>query len=260
MLSALAASLEAPMQAKIDRATINALVKRGLLDEDASLTQLGAITAIGCLPLEKQCRSIAIPYNTLSWDSASNPEFYAYNILVQQGYVGSYCEGGGFGTAIKALCLGELTRASIFYDTCIDAREDACLKGVVALSHIEKSKLEDIFRQILHTPRAQFIAAFSEIISYSAIREWYPGLTLEFAEALFDTVPKEHFIRLAKWISLDHTHRNGWPDLTLIKDGRLKFIEVKTTDKLHHSQLVAIPALIREISADIFVLQLSRLS
>ena len=38
----------------------------------------------------------------------------------------------------------------------------------------------------------------------------------------------------------------GWPDLTLIRDGKLKFVEVKTTDRLHASQVhtylnVAIP-------------------
>jgi len=126
----------------------------------------------------------------------------------------------------------------------------------VGLAHIETPKLEIIFRQIQQTTKAKYLASFSEIISHNLIREWYPGLSLAFADALFDAVPKAHFEQLARWVSKDPNHRNGWPDLTLVKNGRLKFVEVKTTDRLHHSQLVTIPALVREIGADVSVLEL----
>ncbi|MBX9755303.1 MAG: VRR-NUC domain-containing protein [Pseudomonadaceae bacterium] len=257
MLKALRGLHEAHALSKVSTAMVKALAARGLVDEDARLTTLGRITAIQSLPLKKQCNSIAITHSTLLWESTSHPEKYAHFWFAQQGYIGSYCEGGGFGAAIKALCLDELERNSIFYNTCIDAREDACLKGVVVLSHIEKSRLEGVFKRIVKTTKTEYLAAFSEIISYNMTQEWYPGLSLDFAEALFDAVPKEHFEKLAHWISTDHSHRNGWPDLTLIKDDRLRFVEVKTTDKLHHSQLVTIPALINEIGADISVLQLT---
>jgi hypothetical protein len=256
MLDALLALHRAPEALKLDRSTIKALVSRGLIDTNSNITLLGSIKAIERLSLREQCQSISIGLSTSQWDSASTPEMYCYNTFVQRGHIGSYCEGGGFGAAIKALCLDALTEASIFYGTCIDAREDACLKGVVGLAHIEASKLETIFKQIQQTTKAKYLASFSEIISYNLIREWYPGLSLEFADALFNAVPKEHFEQLARWVSKDPSHRNGWPDLTLVKGGRLKFVEVKTTDRLHHSQLVTIPALVREIGADVSVLQL----
>ncbi len=256
MLDALLALQKAPEALKLDRGTIKALVGRGLVDTNSNITPLGSIKAIESLPLREQCHSISIGLSTTPWRSASTPETYAYNTFAKQGHIGTYCEGGGFGVAIKALCFDALTEASIFYGTCIDAREDACLKGVVGLAHIETSKLETIFKQLNQTTKTKYLAAFSEIISYSLIREWCPGLSLEFADALFDAVSKTHFEQLARWVSKDHNHSNGWPDLTLVKDGHLKFVEVKTTDRLHHSQLVTIPALVREIGADVSVLQL----
>lgn len=256
MIDALLALHRATGVLKLDRGTVNALVSRGLVDSAHNITPLGSIKAMERLPLKEQCQSISIELNTIPWDSTSPPEIYCYNAFAQQGYVGSYCEGGGFGTAIKALCLDALTEASIFLGTCIDAREDACLKGVVGLSHLAEEKLETVLAQIHQTSKAKYLAAFSEIISYSLIREWHPGLSIAFADALFDAVPREHFERVARWVSKAHEHRNGWPDLTLVKDGHLKFVEVKTTDKLHHSQFVTIPALIREIDADVSVLQL----
>lgn len=256
MLDALLALHRAPDALNLDRGTIRALVGRGLVDTNSNITPLGSIKAMERLPLREQCQALSIELSISPWDSASTPEIYCYNVFAQQGHIGSYCEGGGFGAAIKALCLDALTEASIFFGTCIDARQDACLKGVVGLAHIEESDLESVLKQIQQTSKRKYLAAFSEIISYSMIREWYPGLSLEFADALFDAVPKAYFQRLARWVSKAPEHRNGWPDLTLVKDGRLKFVEVKTTDKLHHSQLVTIPALIREIGADVSVLKL----
>ena len=256
MIDALLAMHRAPEALKLDRGTIKALVGRGLVDPDGNITQLGSIKAMERLPLREQCRAISIELSTCPWGSGISPEIYCYNSFVQDGYVGSYCEGGAFGAAIKALCLDALTETSIFFGTCIDAREDACLKGVVGLSHLEAGKLETVIKQSHQTSKTKYLAAFTEITSYSLIREWYPGLSLEFADALFDAVPRSHFERLARWVAKAHEHRNGWPDLTLVKDGHLKFVEVKTTDKLHHSQFVTIPALVREIGADVSVLQL----
>jgi len=59
---------------------------------------------------------------------------------------------------------------------------------------------------------------------------------------LFDATDKEVFVAVASKLAEDpYTYRNGWPDLTLIKDKEVFFIEVKTTDKLHESQLITIP-------------------
>lgn len=238
--------------------TKNVLISRGLVDADLSLTPLGVVKAFEGYSLPRQCASVGISLDVLHTEPQPKvgPELYAYHWYVQQGYVGSHCEAGGFGTAIKALCLDRLTRESVFYGTHIDAREDACLRGVATLSQMSSAQLALVCDDILKTKKSEYLSFFSEINSYSLIRKWHPGLTEEFADHLFDAVPKDHFVRLARWIALDHSHHAGWPDLTLVRNNRLKFVEVKTRDKLHHSQLIAIPALMREIDADVSVLQI----
>ncbi|EGA7539754.1 VRR-NUC domain-containing protein [Salmonella enterica] len=55
---------------------------------------------------------------------------------------------------------------------------------------------------------------------------------------MFDTVGREKLFELAKVFAANpYQYRSGWPDLTLIRDKSIKFVEVKTTDNLHKSQL-----------------------
>ena len=108
MLNALVALHRSPESQTLGKGTAKALVSRGLLDVNANITPLGSITAIACLPLKEQCRSIAVDLSTSAWDWSSSPETYAYGMFREQGYVGTYCEGGGFSAAIKALCLDAL--------------------------------------------------------------------------------------------------------------------------------------------------------
>ena len=59
---------------------------------------------------------------------------------------------------------------------------------------------------------------------------------------MFDSIEREVYVKLAKKIAEDsYLYRNGWPDLTLVKNGTVKFIEIKVNDKLHESQLITIP-------------------
>ena len=43
---------------------------------------------------------------------------------------------------------------------------------------------------------------------------------------------------LANQFQMDpYRFRSGWPDLTLVNGEYIEFVEVKTTDKLHYSQI-----------------------
>jgi hypothetical protein len=269
----------------VPKRTLQALIDRGFVDSKEDLTESGRITVIESMSLLKQCDYLSIELDRIPWVKPlkpkpkpfvlqylerkgwvktrvkplkPKPEPFALQYFERKGYVGAYCEGGAIGTAIKALCLDALTESSIFYGTSIDAREDACLKGVVALSHLESDNLKLALDQIEHVSKSKYLKAFSEIISYRDIQEWYPGLTLDFAGALYDALPKSIFIQIAKWISLDSYNRNGWPDLTLIKDNTVRFVEVKTTDKLHASQLITIPEIVKETGLKVSVLKLDK--
>ena len=75
---------------------------------------------------------------------------------------------------------------------------------------------------------------------------------MEFADAMYDAINSNIYISVAKKIAEDpYAYRNGWPDLTLVKGNKVLFVEVKTKDKLHDSQLVTIPVM-RDIIPFVF--------
>jgi len=47
----------------------------------------------------------------------------------------------------------------------------------------------------------------------------------------------------SKLLEAPYKYRKGWPDLTLVRNRVVEFVEVKTTDKLHTSQLETISAM-----------------
>lgn len=62
-------------------------------------------------------------------------------------------------------------------------------------------------------------------------------------------------LQASRSVHLDHY---SWPDLTIVKGNEVKFIEVKTTDKLHKSQLVTIPTFRKIIPYDFSVCRVIR--
>ncbi|WP_371264495.1 VRR-NUC domain-containing protein, partial [Salmonella enterica] len=56
-----------------------------------------------------------------------------------------------------------------------------------------------------------------------------------------------------------YQYRSGWPDLTLIRDKSIKFVEVKTTDNLHKSQLTTIPVILDVLPNTIVVCRVKRI-
>lgn len=54
--------------------------------------------------------------------------------------------------------------------------------------------------------------------------------------------------------------RTGWPDLPISQGVRVQFVEIKTTDRLHHSQLSTIRDFLLPLGLSVSVLQISRKS
>lgn len=244
---------------KLNKGTLKSLASRGFLAENKSLTHEGWIQAMEFLSLKQQCALLNFQCPTEKWQKNTKPELHAFNSFTKLGYTGSYCEAGGIGLVLKSLSLDALTATSHFKEDQEMARLNACLGGIVFLAHKNQDELEIVYEDIRKTTKAKFLASCEEILEYEMIHEWYPGLTVKFAENMFETLPKETFVRIAKWISLSVEHRNGWPDLTLVKDGQVKFVEIKTTDKLHRSQLITMPALKNSLGLDVSILKLSKL-
>lgn len=221
----------------INISTLNALKNRKLLSKDNKLTTSGKRYAISKMPLPKQCFEISIELSNISLSYQGNPELALLNYYKSLGYIGVDYEGIGILTVLKALMLDEFIKCHPMLP-----RSSICSGYIEGLLLTNKDKINELTSSIFLTTRDKYLKNFKEIISqpFSSIN--FSRLPIEFAEAMYDAISKDTYIELAKKISEDsYNYRNGWPDITIIKDGKVQFIEVKTTDKLHDNQLRTIP-------------------
>lgn len=73
------------------------------------------------------------------------------------------------------------------------------------------------------------------------IEEYYPGLTSDAISSLFDALGSEQLAHIAAAImEAPYTYRAGWPDLTMTNGSDMFWAEIKTTDRLHQSQITTL--------------------
>ena len=187
--------------------------------------------------LERQCENLLLPLEEIQLNYDGRPEPALLKYYEDQGYVGSFIEGYTFLTVLKALTLDKLAELNTFND-----RRDACTRYFEAQLTIHKDRSDEIINSIYKINKKKYLSNLNEIFSQSFIQREYSNLSLKCCEALFDAIELETFARVMEKFSEDpYTYRNGWPDLTIVKGREVRFIEVKTTDRLHKSQLVTIP-------------------
>ena len=223
----------------INKSTLKVLRDRNILGVDDKLTNLGKQYAISRLPLAKQCSELSLKYENINLFYNGRPEPALLAHYKSLGYIGISSEGIGILTVLKALMLDKLAKYNTFRD-----REDACTRYLEAQLTILKDKTDEIILSISSVSKNKFISNFQEIIAKPFIASEYPELSIEFAIAMYDSINTNIYIAIARKLSEDpYTYRNGWPDLTLIKGGEVSFVEVKTNDKLHESQLITMPTM-----------------
>lgn len=221
----------------LHRRTVEALQRRGLLNEHADLTDEGRLSALELVPLREQCDHLHLPITDLTLTRKSEPEIDAWRYFKANGYLVSFCEGGPILILIRAACLDTLTFLNIS-----KSREDACQRFTEAQLTILKDRQHEILAAYENSSRKVVETHFEEIYSYPLVKEFYPGLDSVFMGELYECLGVEKMKRvIEKLMESSYELRNGWPDLTLIKSGDVEFLEVKTTDKLHRSQLITIP-------------------
>ncbi|MDO9048186.1 MAG: VRR-NUC domain-containing protein [Methylobacter sp.] len=223
----------------IKKSMLNTLRNTDILGIDDRLTVLGKVYAISMMTLAKQCLELSLEYDTLNIAYKGRPEKALLAYYKSLGYIGISSEGIGILTVLKAFMLDKLAQYNFFNN-----RKDACTRYLEAQLTILKEKKGEIISSISSVSRTRYLSNFQEIISQPFIAGEYPELSLEFASAMYDAININIYIALANTFAEDpYKYRSGWPDLTLIKGNEVQFIEVKTTDKLHGSQLVTIPVM-----------------
>lgn len=204
--------------------------------------------------LEKQCKELDLPLDELQLDYEGRPEPALLKYYESLGYVGSSIEGYTFLTVLKALMLDKLAALNTFND-----RNDACTRYLEAQFTIHKDKADEIIKSIKNTSKKKYLSNLKEIFNQPFIQNEYPNISFECCVALFNAIDKQVFVDVARKFSEDpYQYRKGWPDLIVVKGKEVKFIEVKTTDKLHKNQLVTIPTIRKIIPYDFSVCRLVR--
>lgn len=209
---------------------------------------------IAQLPLIEQCVQLDIAHEqVVGLPYGKKPEIDAFNYFSAQGFVGAYCEGGPVLLLIRAAALDVLAQINIF------GRSDACTRFTEAQFTAYKESSELILDAIRNTDETQVVRHFTEIYSYPEIPEYYPGLTADTMSSLFLAIGATRLaVITAAMMENPYSYRAGWPDLTIVKGSDMHWVEIKTTDRLHMSQIMTIFRMKPLLPGSVRVLQLTK--
>jgi hypothetical protein len=189
--------------------------------------------------LQKQCDSIDLDYHEINLSYLKKPEKALLKYFEKQGYIGSFNEGFDVQILLKALMLDKLEEYNTF-----KCRQDACCRYLSAQFVILENHIQEIIESMKTVSSKKLELNLNEILNQPFIQDYHPNTSFEIAMSLFCLTDINIWINLAYKISENpYDYCKGWPDLIIIKDKNIEFIEVKTTDKLHTSQLNTIPIL-----------------
>lgn len=191
---------------------------------------------IAKLPLAEQCLQLDITHEKLEGlPYGKKPEIDGLNHFSAQGFVGAYCEGGAVLLLIKTAALDLLAELNF------SGRRDACTRFTEAQLTIYKESSELILNAVRNADVTQVESHFKEIYMFPQIPKYYPGLTAGIMSSLFTAIGAERLAQLTAAIMENpYSYRAGWPDLTMVKGSDMLWVEIKTTDRLHISQIMTI--------------------
>lgn len=179
-----------------------------------------------------------------SWASVEPAALSHYHA---QGWSGAASEGGLVLTLIKAASFRRLQTRNA--DTFIEA-----------LYAQNVSFAEDRFDpgELVATVRKATIAQIEanwNVIAASAGRSpaYYPAVRRDHVLGLFEALGAERLAEVATvFATAPYDLRSGWPDLTLWKEGAVRFVEVKApSDSFHATQARLISKLLKPLGLDV---------
>lgn len=247
--------LRQPQKTDAQKGTLNALKRRNLVNDAGQLTNEGYVYALSLCPLQEQIEFLDIPLSHIELPkSPERPEFDLMEIYKNKGWSGCFAEGGAVFVLLYAIWFDtllpyveeeydndidyvEYTMYNVYsYNLYLDDIPDAHTKLLQAIQDISRKSVASNYDKI-------------ESLQYSDT--WFPygyyGISKSLILQLFDWLGRDRLVLIASILLEDrYLFSKGWPDLTLVRNGNVRFVEVKTTDKLHFSQLVVMPTMMQE--------------
>ena len=220
------------------------------------------------MSLSDQCSALAISIDKLELRRSGNqwqfgnssfdrPEAAALAYYQNEGFLGACCEGGPILLTLKAAGLDWLVKNNTFQD-----RNDAINRYLEAAIQISKDKRTGFVDHVARVRSGDFDRNFRELYASDFIRSNYPEISIRFIREL-RKVLGQSLVRIAEiFVEDPYRYRAGWPDLTLVRPnqlfarGEIRFVEIKTTDKLHDSQAVTITEIIKKVGLNVSVTKL----
>jgi len=174
------------------------------------------------------------------------PELLALEYYTNDGWRGSWCEGGTLNLAMKSAVLPFLIKHNSFGDP-----TDAIERYFEAQCEILRDRHGDLLTQIEIATRDQMLNMGTRLLADSFVQSAYPCVTLSGILALWEVLGQETFLRITEVFLEDpYRFRAGWPDLTLVRENSVRFVEIKTTDTLRASQIAIVEHFARPIGLD----------
>ena len=195
--------------------------------------------------LEVQCEHIGWPLQVMRarylgdrrWDDGEISDVRAEDVvaarIAAEGHLCTWCEGGSINLLMKAAALDVLVNRNFF-----SHRTDAIRRYLEAQFTILKEFESDLLACIRNVSAGRLSENIAEICADPFIREAYPRVRQDFLISLSSVLETEFLSQVATiFIAKPYEYRSGWPDLTVIDNRAVSFVEVKTTDRFHGSQL-----------------------
>ena len=227
---------------------VHFLQRCGLVAEELHLTSYGRLRFAEAITLEYQCDVLGLDLQTVAIPREREVEVDALNHFRLLGYEGSHSEGSVVLLLLKALCLGWLRGTRPRWDTkgrlpAEDLRQNASEHYFEAQLRDHHDKRESFVAEIRSCSREKLIENFQEIYSYKFVRERFPGLNEQLIDGAYSAIGVERLVRILDLLLENpYLYRKGWPDLAVFRGEEIRFVEVKSGDRLHMSQLITMPS------------------
>lgn len=217
------------------------------------------------LSLNAQCAALSIPVHTIPLEKSREgwradgriyrkPERAVYALLANEGYSGGWIEGQSIQLLMHAAVLDY---ALAHYPDNKRYGDDMLLRTQFhAVADQMHEHAEELVRTIELATRPVVAHRLEQLL---AMANSVIDLDTSAAAlmALWDGLGSAGIAKLAHPLVRDPWYfRVGWPNLTVVRDGNLRFIEVKTTDTLMASQLDTIRELLLPAGSDVSVVRL----
>ena len=273
------------------------LEKFHLIDQYGALTRRGRVEAILRLPLEKQCEYLGIPLIQKDADDLDYPEISTFIDFAAQGYTGGRWKGEAILYSLYAICFPVLMDSLVesrgksvkyhpplhmgdFYEY-LTQIEDNCVNEIITTSIC---KIDQNLKLMKGRRRAEFFMRYTkypgtefDINSTQFKREGVDvevrdivhlnmlGMSsdmsdIEVVSSVYKCLGKSRLAETAKLFFADpYAFVVGWPDLTFVDPKSVFFVEVKTTDKLHRSQIITMGEMREKAGLDMSVIRLRKI-